>query len=81
MMERNGTMNVCVKLLSRFLSHPWWHTPIMPALGRQRQEDWEFEASLSSQKMKKEKERLLCRPFVPGSFLTRMRSVFKSDLD
>jgi hypothetical protein len=24
----------------------WWHKPVTPALGRQRQEDLEFEASL-----------------------------------
>ena len=24
----------------------WWHTPLIPALGRQRQVDFEFEASL-----------------------------------
>jgi hypothetical protein len=24
----------------------WWHTPVIPALGKLRQEDREFEASL-----------------------------------
>jgi hypothetical protein len=24
----------------------WWSTPVIPGLWRQRQEDWEFQASL-----------------------------------
>jgi hypothetical protein len=24
----------------------WWYTPVVPALGRQRQEDFEFKANL-----------------------------------
>jgi hypothetical protein len=41
----------------------WWHKPVTPALGRQRQEDLEFEASLgcigvpTSKKKKKEQQR------------------------
>jgi hypothetical protein len=27
-------------------SQAWWHTPIIPPLGRLRQEDQEFEASM-----------------------------------
>jgi hypothetical protein len=27
-------------------SQVWWHTPIIPALGRPRQEDYKFKASL-----------------------------------
>jgi hypothetical protein len=29
------------------VSQKWWHTPILPSLERQRQEDHELEASLS----------------------------------
>jgi hypothetical protein len=28
------------------ISWAWWHTPIIPALGKVRQEDSEFKASL-----------------------------------
>jgi hypothetical protein len=28
------------------MARQWWRTPLIPALGRQRQEDSEFEASL-----------------------------------
>jgi hypothetical protein len=48
-------------------SRAWWCTPLIPALGRQRQADFEFEASLvykvssrtarAVQKIKKKKEK------------------------
>jgi hypothetical protein len=31
----------------------WWCTPVIPALGRLRQEDLEFEVSLSWNRLKK----------------------------
>jgi hypothetical protein len=30
----------------RLVSQTWWHMPIIPALGRLKQEDHKFEASL-----------------------------------
>jgi hypothetical protein len=33
-------------LLLRTQSQAWWHTPVILALGRLRQEDEEFEASM-----------------------------------
>jgi hypothetical protein len=27
-------------LLKKVISRAWWHTPLIPALGRQRQEDF-----------------------------------------
>ena len=36
-----------LQLLRMMLAGQWWHTPLIPALGRQRQEDLcEFEANL-----------------------------------
>jgi hypothetical protein len=29
------------------ICHEWWYTPVIPALGRCRQEDHKFEASLA----------------------------------
>jgi hypothetical protein len=35
----------------------WWHTSVIPALGRYRQEDQEFKASLGFSEKKKKKEK------------------------
>jgi hypothetical protein len=39
-----------IKLLKKDMGQVWWCAPIIPALGRQRQEDSKFKASLGGQK-------------------------------
>jgi hypothetical protein len=34
------------ELTSSVWSQAWWFTSVIPALGRQRQKDWEFQTSL-----------------------------------
>jgi hypothetical protein len=36
----------CFSIKDNNVSKEWWHTPVIPALGRLRQENHEFEASL-----------------------------------
>jgi hypothetical protein len=51
-----NTMLVLKKL--QIINWVWWHTSVIPALGRYRQEDQEFKASLGfSEKKKKERKK------------------------
>jgi hypothetical protein len=38
-----GAINLCSRINE---SHAWWYTPVIPGLGRLRQKDHEFEATL-----------------------------------
>jgi hypothetical protein len=44
MRENFRIPNVLIKNV--ILSQVWWYTPVIPALGRQKQEDLVFKASL-----------------------------------
>jgi hypothetical protein len=39
----SGRVNAGFLLFLKIVSEAWWHMPVIPALGRQRQEDHEFE--------------------------------------
>jgi hypothetical protein len=42
-MFSNATNSAIFKILTGLV---WWHIPIIPALGKQRQEDYEFKTLL-----------------------------------
>jgi hypothetical protein len=44
--EHSKTLSQKVKIKKQ--SQVWWHTPIIPALGRLRQKDYKFKASLDN---------------------------------
>jgi hypothetical protein len=37
---------LCFLIIKQYVSQEWWHTPVIPAFQRLRQEDFEFEANL-----------------------------------
>jgi hypothetical protein len=45
-MEFGEQLNLRYQELRKFKSQGWWHTPLIPALGKQRQVDlYQFKAS------------------------------------